>query len=156
MAATRAGKPRLRPRRRKPTTNGLLRSGSTLKALTKYGQDLGTGDFQTYLGNLQGQQGVGLSGANALAGVGQSYAGAVGANNDSAASATGNAALVGAANTNALMAQLAGAAGAYGSSYGGSGSGSAAGSGYSWGNGSGAAAAAEAERLRRANPFGGY
>lgn len=100
------------------TTAGLLKSGATLKALTKYGQDLGTGDFQTYLGNLSGQQNVGLSGANALAGVGQNYAGAVGANNDSAAGAAGNAALIGAANQNALMGQLASAAGSYGSSFG--------------------------------------
>jgi hypothetical protein len=106
-------------------TAGLGRSGATLKALTQYGQDVGTGDFNNYLGLLSGQQNVGLSGANALAGVGTNYANAVGANNDSAASARGNAALVGAGQTNALMGQLASAAGnaagAYGSSYGGGG-----------------------------------
>lgn len=35
--------------------NGTLNSGATLKALTQYGQDYGTNDYQTYLGNLQNQ-----------------------------------------------------------------------------------------------------
>lgn len=35
--------------------NGTLNSGNTLKALTQYGQDYGTNDYQTYLGNLQNQ-----------------------------------------------------------------------------------------------------
>lgn len=34
---------------------GMLNSGSTLKALEQYGQDYGTNDYQTYLGNLQNQ-----------------------------------------------------------------------------------------------------
>ncbi len=35
--------------------NGTLNSGATLKALTQYGQDYGTNDYQNYLGNLQNQ-----------------------------------------------------------------------------------------------------
>lgn len=46
---------------------GLLRSGSALKGLDQYGQNLGSTTFQTYLGNLTGQQGVGLNATNALA-----------------------------------------------------------------------------------------
>lgn len=92
-------------------TAGLGKSGATLKALTNYGQNLGTGDFQTYLGNLSNQQGVGLSGVNALAGVGTNYANGVSANNDSAASVAGNAALAGAGQTNALLGQITGAGG---------------------------------------------
>lgn len=34
---------------------GTLDSGATLKALEQYGQDYGTNDYQTYLGNLQNQ-----------------------------------------------------------------------------------------------------
>jgi hypothetical protein len=33
----------------------MLNSGKTLKALEQYGQDYGTNDYQTYLGNLQNQ-----------------------------------------------------------------------------------------------------
>ena len=90
---------------------GSLNSGATLKALTQYGQNTGTNFFQNYLSDLSNQQGVGLSGANALAGVGTNYANAVSANNNSAASAAGNAALAGA---NGMSNALSSGASAYG------------------------------------------
>jgi hypothetical protein len=66
-----------------------------------------------YLNAMTGQQGMGLSAAGAQAGVGLNYANNVSNNNWNSANATGNAALVNGANTNALMSGLAGAAGQY-------------------------------------------
>ena len=83
--------------------NGLLGSGSALKALTNYGQGAASQEFGNYLGYLGNQQQTGLSAANALAGVGTGYANAVSANNNNAANQTGNAALVGANNVNGLL-----------------------------------------------------
>jgi hypothetical protein len=101
---------------------GLTDSGAALKALTQYGQDYADSKFQTYLGNLQTQQATGLSGASALAGVGQNYANATSANNTAAANATGNAALSSANTINSALSNLATSA-ALASSYGGSGGG---------------------------------
>lgn len=84
-------------------SQGKLNSGGTLKALEQYGQGTASQFFQTYLGDLQQQQGVGLTAASALAGVGQNYAGAVSANNNSAAAASGNAALTSATGVNNLL-----------------------------------------------------
>jgi hypothetical protein len=72
---------------------GLTDSGAALKALTQYGQNAAQGSFQTYLGDLTQQQGVGLSAASAQAGVGQNYANAVSNNNNTAANASENASL---------------------------------------------------------------
>lgn len=73
---------------------GLVRSGAAMKASQEYGQNLASGEFGNYLGYLSNQQGVGLSGASALAGVGQNYTNTVSANNNSAGTAAANAALV--------------------------------------------------------------
>lgn len=82
---------------------GMLGSGATLKALQDRGQQTGASYFQRYLDNLSGISGQGLTAANGVAGVGTQYAGAVGANNQYAADATGNAALAaGSGYTNAL------------------------------------------------------
>lgn len=97
---------------------GGLHSGATLKAISNYGQNTAQSALGTYINYLSGQQGVGLSGANALAGVGTGYAGAVSANNNSAASATGNAALAGASGTTSALGGLATTAGQLGSYYG--------------------------------------
>jgi hypothetical protein len=72
---------------------GLLQSGAAAKALQTYGQNTASDEFGRYLGYLGGQQQTGLASASALAGVGQNYANAVSANNNSAATAKGNAAL---------------------------------------------------------------
>lgn len=102
-------------------TAGLLKSGKSLKDLTTFGQGIGSQEFGNYLGYLSNQQGIGLSGANALAGVGTNYANSVGANNTANANTQGNAAIAGANNTNALIGNILGT-GAYlygnrGSSY---------------------------------------
>lgn len=64
------------------TTNaasrGLLNSGATLKALTKYGQNLGSTSFNNYLTQLGGLATRGLSAGAAIGGAG-SQAGATGA-----------------------------------------------------------------------------
>lgn len=73
---------------------GLVRSGAAMKASQEYGQNLASGEFGNYLGYLSNQQGVGLSGASALAGVGQNYTNTVSANNNNAGTAQANAALV--------------------------------------------------------------
>lgn len=52
----------------------LLHSGANLKNLSNYGQQMGKNYFQTYLGNLQGQQQVGMQAAGGIAGAGQNYA----------------------------------------------------------------------------------
>lgn len=99
-------------------TSGLLKSGSTLKALTKYGQDVGTGDFNNYLSQLSGQQSAGLGSTNSLIGVGSGTVNGMMGQNDSAASAQANQYLTQGANTNALLTSLASAAGSMGSSFG--------------------------------------
>ncbi len=60
--------------------SGLLNSGSTLKALTKYGQDLGSNFFERFLSLLGNQQVAGQNAAGALTGAGQNYANAYGQN----------------------------------------------------------------------------
>jgi hypothetical protein len=91
----------------------LLGSGSALKALTNYGQGIGSQEFGNYMGYLGNQQQTGLSATNALAGVGTGYANAVSANNNNAANQTGNAALVGANNINGLLGNALSAYGNY-------------------------------------------
>ena len=90
---------------------GVVQSGAAMKSALKYGQDYASNEFGNYLGYLGNQQGVGLSGASALAGVGQNYANSVMANNNSAGSAAANAALMkGANNPFANMAGMIGGA----------------------------------------------
>ncbi len=72
---------------------GALNSGATLKALQTYGQNTASSEFNTYLGQLQGQQGVGLSAASAQAGVANTYSSQVQANNSTNATNQGNAAI---------------------------------------------------------------
>lgn len=72
----------------------VLNSGARLKAALNYGQNIASNEFGNYLGQLANQQGVGLAGASAQAGVGQNYANSVSANNNSAGTAAANAALM--------------------------------------------------------------
>jgi len=85
---------------------GALDSGAAVKAAQERAQSLGTGFFNNYLSLLSNQQGVGLSGASAVAGVGTNYANSVTGINDNTASALGNAALTKANNTNSLLSGL--------------------------------------------------
>jgi hypothetical protein len=72
---------------------GTLQSGAAMKAMEKFRQDLQSGYRTEYMGALGNQQGVGLSGASALAGVSQNFANTMTNNNNSAGNALANAAL---------------------------------------------------------------
>lgn len=94
-------------------------SGATLKARQQYGQNIGSQEFGNYLGYLANQQGVGLSGASAQAGVGQNYVNTVSANNNSAGSAAANAALMRGQATSNMWGGVANGLGSiFGSSFG--------------------------------------
>ena len=87
----------------------------------RYGQTFASNEFGNYLGNLQTQQGVGLSAASALAGNGQNYANAVSANNNNATNVASNAALSNASTINGVLGSALSAYGmsqGIGSSYG--------------------------------------
>lgn len=73
---------------------GTLQSGAAMKGIEKYRQNLQAGYRNEYTGLLGQQQAVGAGAASSLAGVGQNYAAAVGANNQSGADARSNAALI--------------------------------------------------------------
>jgi hypothetical protein len=97
----------------------VLNSGARMKALQNYGQNIASGEFGNYLGQLANQQGVGLSGASAQAGVGQNYVNTVSANNNSAGTAAANAALMrGQATSNMWGGIASGLGGLFGSSFG--------------------------------------
>lgn len=72
---------------------GTVKSGDAMRAIADYNQNFASNEFGNYVGGLNNQQGVGLAGASALAGVGQNYANSVQANNNSAGTAAANAAL---------------------------------------------------------------
>lgn len=119
---------------------GMLRSGAAMKDVTRYGQDLATAEYgnwrnalaqygtyadqfanqergyktdqyQTWLSRLQGQQNMGLGAVNALAGVNTNATNAVMANNNSAAAAQANAALIKGNANQQMWAGIGGAAG---------------------------------------------
>lgn len=77
---------------------GTLQSGAAMKAINQYGQDMASQEFGNYMNYLGNQQGVGLAGASALAGVGQNYVNTISANNNSAGAAAANAYLAKGAN----------------------------------------------------------
>lgn len=93
-------------------TAGLLNSGSTLKALNQYGQNVGSTYFGNYLAGLQGQQQLGVSGTNALSNVyGNSASLRTGANATALNAVTGANSQAGqnilASNTNTTNALVA-------------------------------------------------
>jgi hypothetical protein len=100
---------------------GTLQSGAALKALQTYGQNTGKAYFNDYLGQLGNQQNIGLSGANALAGVGTNFANQTSANNNAAGTAQQNALLAAGSATAGMYGSIAGGIGgianAYASSY---------------------------------------
>ncbi len=97
----------------------LLRSGSNLKDISAFGQKTAQSYLGSYLDRLQQQQQVGLAGASALAGAGQSYGAQTAANNNMAADASANAWLLGSSAFGKTL-------GAMGSAWPGGGGGSAA------------------------------
>lgn len=72
---------------------GILQSGDAMRAAQEYGQNFASNEFGNYMGYLANQQGVGLSGASALAGVGQNYANNITAMNTQNAANQANALL---------------------------------------------------------------
>lgn len=72
---------------------GMGDSGATARRLQQTAGQVAQGSFGQFTNILGNQQVAGLSGASALAGVGQNYANSVGMNNNAAATASGNAAL---------------------------------------------------------------
>jgi hypothetical protein len=97
--------------------NGLLRSGAAAKAALKLGQDYGSGEFSNYLAQLAQQQGVGLSGASALAGVGTNYVANATANNNALASVQANAALARGQANSSIYGSAANALGQLGGAF---------------------------------------
>lgn len=87
---------------------GMGDSGATMKALQDRAGQVAQGSFGQYAGLLGNQQGVGLSAASALAGVGQGYANSVSANNNASATAQGNAALNTAGQVNGILNNVTG------------------------------------------------
>ncbi|MHB8529188.1 MAG: hypothetical protein ACYC8V_06715 [Caulobacteraceae bacterium] len=106
--------------------SGMLDSGSALKALDAYGTGLADQYGQQYADNLNTVAGRGVNAVNALTGAGTNYANQVSANNNSAASAQGNAAIAGANIDTSLIGN---ALNAYALTRGGSSFGSGSGSG---------------------------
>jgi hypothetical protein len=78
---------------------GTIQSGAAMKSAMDYAQNMASGEFGNYLNALGNQQGIGLQGASALAGVGQNMVNTIGGANQSAADARSNAAMVKAQNT---------------------------------------------------------
>lgn len=73
---------------------GTLQSGAALKALQDRQNNINQGYQGNWLSALANQQGVGLSGASAVAGVGQNYVNNVTASNTAAGNAAANAAII--------------------------------------------------------------
>jgi hypothetical protein len=74
--------------------NGLLKSGSALKGLNTYGQNMASGEFGNYMNALGGQQSTGLNAAGALANRGQGWSAQVSNNIIGAGNTTANAELM--------------------------------------------------------------
>lgn len=98
---------------------GALHSGAAQKAAIKYGQNTAGNALGGYIGLLQGQQNLGFGGAQALAGVANNYGNNVSQNNQNAADATANAALLKGQATGQFIGTAANALGNFSSSFGG-------------------------------------
>lgn len=99
------------------SAGGVRNSGAAQKSLMNYGQNIASGEFNNYLALLANQQGVGLSGASAQAGVGQNYVNNVTANNNSAGTAAANAQLFRGQATANMWGNIGQAAGTFASSF---------------------------------------
>lgn len=107
-------------------SKGLLKSGAAIKGLDAFGQGIGSSYFEKYLSSLSGEEGKGLTGASALAGVGQSYGNSVANITTNAAEDSANSKLINARNISDLLGGVSSLAGRQlgTSSYGGGGGGS--------------------------------
>jgi hypothetical protein len=59
---------------RSAAARGGLNSGATLKSLQRYGQDIGSAEYGTFMNRLAAQAGMGQTQANSMAGLGQNFA----------------------------------------------------------------------------------
>jgi hypothetical protein len=100
---------------------GALHSGAAEKAAIRYGQGFASNELGNFINLLQGQQNLGFGGAQALAGVGNNYGNQVTANNNNAADAASNAALLRGQATGQFIGTAANALGNFASSFGGGG-----------------------------------
>jgi hypothetical protein len=73
---------------------GTLDSGAAQKSILEYGQNFASNELSNYMNLLASQQASGLTAAGAVMGVNTNYQGNVTANNNNAANASSNAALV--------------------------------------------------------------
>lgn len=96
---------------------GMLESGAAMKGITRYGQEFASNELGNYMDLLGRQQNVGLSGANALAGVGTNMVNAVTANNNLAATARGDSLIQGGNSQAAMYGNIAGGINGLMSSY---------------------------------------
>mgnify|MGYP003580867714 CR=1 FL=1 len=98
-----------------------------MQALQEHGQVFASNELGNWMNALANQQGVGLSAANAMAGVGTNYVNQISANNNNMGSAQANSALAQAAANQGMWGNIAQGvgmfAGALGSGYGGFGGG---------------------------------
>lgn len=92
---------------------GLLRSGSTLKALNSFGQNTARTYAGQYLSQLGDQAGRGAAAAGALGGAGASYAAQAAQANAGAAETVGAASIAQAANLNSLLGSALNAYGTF-------------------------------------------
>lgn len=90
---------------------GALRSGAAQKDFMRYGQGIASDEFGRYLGYLGGQQATGLSGASAIAGIGNTALNAMTQNNSNSADAASNAALIRGNASQNMWANVGGALG---------------------------------------------
>lgn len=74
---------------------GALESGAAMKGIESFAAGHASGALNTYLDDLYRQEALGEAASSSLAGVGQNLVSQVSANNNNAANAAGNAALVG-------------------------------------------------------------
>jgi len=82
---------------------GGLLSGAAGKALTTYGQNIGSAEFGNYLGQLGNQQNAGLNALGQATGTNNTYLSANTANNNNASQAAQDAARAKAAGLNSLI-----------------------------------------------------
>jgi len=98
-------------------SQGAYRSGAATKGAIRFGQDYGAGRMDEFLGLAERQAGRGLAGASALGGVTQNALAMTTQNNNNAADATSNAALLRGQASNSLYGSIGGALGTFASSF---------------------------------------
>ena len=100
---------------RSAAARGGLISGAALKAATRYGQDMGSQEYQNAFNRYQTERNAQLNPLQSLAGVGQTAANTLGTSGQNYASNVGNALIgQGYAQGNALIAGQQGRASTYG------------------------------------------